>query len=134
MPFPPPPPPQPQPPKPLSAHAIGVAAEKAACAALVADGWTIRARRLRTSAGEVDAVAEKDGILAIVEVKTRPSLAQAAAALSRRQRSRLAAACDIILAQNPGWGVNGVRFDVVVVNPMGLVRRIADAFRPDQSS
>jgi putative endonuclease len=47
----------------LTNHASGVAAENAACAALLADGWTIQARRLRTKAGEVDVVAEKAGIL-----------------------------------------------------------------------
>jgi putative endonuclease len=89
----------------------------------------IRARRLRTKAGEIDAVAEKDGILAIVEVKSRPTLAEAASCLTVRQQSRLLGACEIVLAQHPDWGINGVRFDVLVVNPAGQVRRIADAFR-----
>ena len=89
----------------------------------------IHARRLRTAAGEVDAVAEKDGILAIVEVKARPTLAQAAVALTRKQQERLIGACEIILAQNTPWGARGVRFDVLVVNPAGQIRRIADAFR-----
>jgi putative endonuclease len=112
-----------------AAYARGLAAEDTACAALVADGWTIHARRLRTPAGEVDAVAEKAGILSIVEVKSRPSLAEAAVALTARQQTRLLDACEIILAQHPDWGVRGVRFDVLVVNPAGQVRRIADAFR-----
>jgi putative endonuclease len=112
-----------------AAYASGLAAEDAACAALIEDGWVIHARRLRTEAGEVDAVAEKAGLLSIVEVKRRPSLAEAAIALTARQQTRLLAACEIILAQHPDWGVNGVRFDVVVVNPAGQVRRIADAFR-----
>jgi putative endonuclease len=113
-----------------TAYASGIAAEAAACAALIADGWTIHARRMRTKAGEVDAVAEKAGILAIVEVKYRRTLAQAAGALTVRQQSRLAAACDIILGEHPDWGANGVRFDILVVDPAGSVRRIADAFRP----
>ena len=113
------------------AHASGMAAEEAACAALRQDGWTIRARRLRTEAGEVDAVAEKAGILSIIEVKSRQTLAEAAVALTMRQQSRLVGACEIILARHPEWGVNGVRFDVLVVDPTGQVRRIADAFRSD---
>ncbi|MFL5252900.1 MAG: YraN family protein [Rhodopila sp.] len=56
------------------AYNSGLAAEDHACAALVADGWTILGRRLRTAAGEVDAVAEKAGLLAIIEVKYRPRL------------------------------------------------------------
>jgi len=112
-----------------AAYAAGVAAEATACAALIADGWVIHARRLRTQAGEVDAVAEKAGILAIIEVKARPTLAEAAVALTLRQQARLVGACDLILGQHPEWGANGVRFDILVVNPDGQVRRIADAFR-----
>jgi putative endonuclease len=111
------------------AHASGLAAEDLACAVLVADGWTIHARRLRTHAGEVDAVAEKGGILSIIEVKSRTTLAEAAVALTVRQQTRLLGACEIILAEHPDWGVNGVRFDVLLVNPVGQVRRIIDAFR-----
>lgn len=111
------------------AHALGLGAEAAARAALERDGWTIHAQRLRTKVGEVDIVAERAGLLAIVEVKSRPSLAEAAAALTVRQQARLLAACDIILAENPGWGAKGVRFDVLLVDQAGQVRRIADAFR-----
>jgi putative endonuclease len=100
-----------------------------ACAALRNDGWTILARRLRTRAGEVDAVAEKAGLLAIIEVKTRPTLAEAAVAVTARQQGRLLGACEIILDEHPDWGSNGVRFDVLVVDSAGRVRRIADAFR-----
>ena len=89
------------PPSPAAVHrgrtaqCRGLAAEAAACAALEAEGWTVLGRRLRTEAGEVDAVAEKDGLLAVLEVKS----------------------------------VAGVRFDVLVVDAAGAVRRIADAFR-----
>ncbi len=112
-----------------AAYATGLAAEDLACAALVADGWKVHARRLRTCAGEVDAVAEKAGILAIIEVKARPTLAEAAVALTARQQTRLLGACEIILAEHPNWGSSGVRFDVLLVNPSGQVRRIIDAFR-----
>jgi putative endonuclease len=74
-------------------------------------------------------VAEKDGLLAIVEVKARTSLADAAASLSDRQQARLIAAAEIILANNPDWGAQGVRFDLLLVDSAGVVRRIADAFR-----
>lgn len=113
------------------AHLRGVAAEAAACAALERDGWTVLGRRLRTEAGEVDVVAEKHGLLVIVEVKCRPTLADAAAALSLRQRARLLAAAEILLAAHPEWGRAGFRFDVLVVDFGGRVRRIADAFRQE---
>ncbi len=93
------------------------------------DGWVILAGRIRTPAGEIDLVAEKDGLLAIIEVKARPNLVDAAASLSDRQQARLVAATDILLAHNPEWGVQGVRFDLLLVDAAGIVRRIADAFR-----
>jgi putative endonuclease len=111
------------------AQARGLIAEAAASAALEGDGWVVLARRLRTEAGEVDMLAERGGMLAIVEVKARARLADAAAAVSPRQRTRLLAAAEIILAEHPEWGIAGVRFDVLVVDATGRVRRIADAFR-----
>jgi putative endonuclease len=109
--------------------AEGVAAEDVACLALQDDGWLIHGRRIRTPAGEIDAVAEKDGLLAFVEVKARRSLREAAEALRPRQQRRLLAAAEILLGANPGWGTRGVRFDVILVNPRREVRRIMDAIR-----
>ncbi|MDA8253389.1 MAG: YraN family protein [Rhodospirillales bacterium] len=110
-------------------HAHGLAAEAAACAALAAEGWTLLGRRVRTPAGEIDVIAEREGLLALVEVKRRASLAAAAAALAPRQRARLLAAAELLLAAHQDWGRAGVRFDVIVVDAAGRVRRIADAFR-----
>lgn len=112
-----------------TAYATGLAAEDAVCVRLEADGWTVRGRRLRTGAGEIDIVAERDGLLALIEVKARPSLAMAANAVSPRQQSRLLAAAELLLRQHPDWGDAGVRFDIIVVDPAGRMRRIADAFR-----
>ena len=106
-------------------------AEDLACRALEADGWRVLARRLQTGAGEIDVAAERDGLLAFVEVKARPTLAGAAWALGPRQRQRLVQAGEAALAGNPGWGAAGVRFDVVLVDAAGNVRRIADAFRAE---
>jgi len=111
------------------AEASGRDAEGIAAAALLRDGWAVLARRARTPAGELDLVAERDGLLAFVEVKARPSLSEAAAALGMRQRARLMAAAECWLAANPGHGAAGMRFDVVIVAADGTARRIADAFR-----
>ena len=89
------------------------------------------ARRVRTAAGEIDIAAERDGLLALVEVKARPDLALAAAALSLRQQARLVAAGSAVLAAHPGWGRAGVRFDVMLVDAHGRVRRVTDAFREE---
>lgn len=112
-----------------AAEARGRAAEERAAAALAAEGWRVLARRARTPAGELDLVAEREGLLAFVEVKARESLAGAAFALGARQRARLVAAAECWLAAHPGHGAAGMRFDLLLVDAEGRLRRIADAFR-----
>jgi putative endonuclease len=81
----------------------------------------------------VDIVAERDGMLVIVEVKARPTLADGAVALTPRQQRRLVAAAELILGEHPDWGTNGVRFDILLVDAVGRIRRIADAFRAEEA-
>jgi putative endonuclease len=113
----------------VTRHARGVAAEQVAAGLLERDGFTILARRVRLAPGEIDLVASRAGLLAFVEVKTRPSLAEAALSLSPRQRQRLLAAAEAWMAANPGHGAAGVRFDVILVDRAGQARRVRDAFR-----
>jgi putative endonuclease len=112
-----------------TSHGTGVRAEQAAAEALIAEGWTVLARRLRTGAGEIDLVASRGRQLAFVEVKCRPSLAEAAQALSPRQQGRLMAAAEAALAAHPEWNESEIRFDLIAVDTHGRARRIADAFR-----
>jgi len=111
------------------ADRTGRDAEALARDALIRDGWAVLGERLRTPAGELDIVAEKAGLLAFVEVKARPSLREAAFALTERQQLRLMAAAEIWLAANPGHGAAGMRFDVLLVAADGTVKRITDALR-----
>jgi putative endonuclease len=115
-----------------SAHAGGLAAEAAGCDALIADGWEVLARRARTAAGEVDIVARRGGLVAFVEVKARATLAEAAHALAAGQSRRLLRAAEALLALHPDWGAGDLRFDVLLVDAGGRVRRIADALRAEQ--
>ncbi len=112
-----------------AAEARGRFAEARALAALAEEGFLPLAQRVRTPAGEIDLVVAKDDLLVFVEVKARATLSDAAFALAPRQQARLLAAGEIWLAQNPGQGAQGVRFDVLLVDAAGRVRRIADAFR-----
>jgi len=112
-----------------AAEARGRAAESHALAALAEDGFVPLASRARTPAGEIDLVVARDDLLVFVEVKARATLNEAAFALGPRQQARLLAAAECWMAENPGHGAAGVRFDVLLVDAAGLVRRIADAFR-----
>ena len=114
-----------------AAHHRGRVAEAQAESALRRDGWDVVARRLRNAAGEIDLVAQQGGLTALIEVKSRPTLAGAAYALQPRQQQRMIAAAQIALAEHPSWGRSGVRFDIMLVDAAGTVRRVADAFRAE---
>ena len=114
-----------------SSQARGVAAERAVVAALIEEGWVILGRRVRTAEGEIDLIADRNGLTAFIEVKARKDLATAAFALQARQRARLCSAAAIVMAEHPEWGRDGIRFDVFLVDVAGRIRRIADAFRAD---
>ena len=51
---------------------LGRCGEEAAALFLVAQGYSIVARNLRTPVGEIDIIAQKAQTLIFVEVKTRP--------------------------------------------------------------
>lgn len=116
-------------PRKQAAEARGRYAETLVESRLRAEGWQALARRCRTPAGEIDLVMEREGLLAFIEVKRRASLLEAAHALSGRQRGRLWAAAECWCAANPGHGAAGIRFDLLLVDDEGRMRRIADAFR-----
>ncbi|MGH6889715.1 MAG: YraN family protein [Rhizomicrobium sp.] len=99
---------------------------------LMAKGYRILARRLRTHAGEIDLVARSPrGVLCFVEVKTRGSLGQAREALLPRQRDRIARAAELYLARLRGPPPRGVRFDVIVLSAGRLwPTHLKDAWRP----
>jgi putative endonuclease len=108
----------------------GEAAEGRAVRTLERAGFAILGRRLRTGAGEIDLVARRGDLTLIVEVKARPSVGEAAFAISARQRARLAAAAEALMAAEPGWFGASIRFDAMLVGADGAVVWLEDAFRP----
>ncbi|MFC3124508.1 YraN family protein [Pseudoroseomonas globiformis] len=112
-----------------AAESRGRSAEDRVASRLEAEGWTVLARRFRNKGGEIDLVVERDGLLAFVEVKARAALSDAALSVSPRQQARLLAGAEAWLAMHPGHGWAGMRFDVVLVDGQGRMRRIADAIR-----
>lgn len=110
-------------------------AEWAAAMRLRLAGWGILGRHVvsgrGSGAGEVDIVARRGGVVAFVEVKFRPSLAEAAAAISPRQRARIARAATHFLATRPDLAGCVFRFDAMLVAPWRLPRHLADAWRSE---
>lgn len=98
-----------------NATETGYAGERAATEWLRRQGFNIRATNWRTGRYEIDIIADRDGILHIVEVKTRcrGSLTPPEAAATRRKFQALAHAANHYLARS-GW-LGEVQFDLLAV-------------------
>ncbi|HKM70806.1 MAG TPA: YraN family protein [Stellaceae bacterium] len=94
-------------------------------------GWRILARGWRCPAGEIDILARRGGVLAVIEVKSRGEFTTAAAALGRRQRRRIARAAEAFLIQHSDLAGLDLRFDLMLVAPLRLPRHWRGAWRTD---
>jgi putative endonuclease len=114
-------------------RALGAEGEARAAAWLAARGWRVLGRNLRAGGVELDLVALRGRVVAIVEVKTRRGRAAGAPeeAVDARKRERLARGAAAWLAEHgrPGWRA---RFDVIAVecDPAGAwtLRHLEGAF------
>jgi len=111
------------------AYRRGRLAEAACAAALMLRGYRILGRRLRSPVGEIDIVARRGAVLAIIEVKARPDAAAAAEAVTPRQRDRLVRAAGWVVAGRPDLAEMQIRFDVMLVTPWRWPRHVVDAWR-----
>ena len=93
-------------------------------------GYRILARDLRTPVGEIDIVARRGRVLALVEVKLRPRAAAALEAISPRQQQRIVRAAGAFLQRHRKLADLDLRFDTVVVVPGRWPRHVPDAWRP----
>jgi putative endonuclease len=94
-------------------------------------GWRIVARGWRCPSGEIDILARRGKVLAVVEVKSRGEIATAASALAPRQRRRIARAAEAFLLSRPDLAGLDLRFDVMLVAPLRLPRHWPAAWRAD---
>jgi putative endonuclease len=92
-------------------------------------GWRIIAADWRCPSGEIDILARRGSVLAIIEVKARPDLASAAAAVLPRQRRRIARAASAFLLARPDLAGLAPRFDVMLVARLRPPRHLRDAWR-----
>ncbi len=113
------------------AYRRGRWAEAACSASLLLRGYRILERRLRSPVGEIDIVARRGRVLAIIEVKARPDTAAAAEAVTARQRERLVRAAGWVVAGRPDLAALQIRFDVMLVTPWRWPRHMVDAWRAD---
>jgi putative endonuclease len=94
-------------------------------------GWRIVASHWRCPAGEIDILARRGRVLAIVEVKLRRDLVSAAESVLPRQRRRISRAASAFLMTRPDLAALTLRFDVMLVAPPRPPRHLAGAWRTD---
>ena len=95
-------------------------------------GWRIQDCRARTPHGELDIIARRGKLLAFIEVKQRRHLEQALLCLQPRQQQRIVRAAMHWLSQHPHASRLHIRFDLIALNHLFLLRHLPDAFRPEE--
>ena len=95
----------------------GRASEAFAAALLMAKGYLILGRRVKTRAGEIDIIAVRGKRLAFVEVKRRATNEAAEAAITARQAARIRRAADHWIAHRPRYHGHEQGFDVILLVP-----------------
>ncbi|HEY1447192.1 MAG TPA: YraN family protein [Caulobacteraceae bacterium] len=96
---------------------------------LMAKGYRILGLRLKTPQAEIDVLACKGDLVAVVEVKRRNDLDAALDAVTARQRTRLLNAARSIAARRPDLSHAAIRLDLVALAPGRWPRHIRDAWR-----
>lgn len=100
-------------------------AETIAALYLRLTGWRILARRRQLPMIEIDIVARRGGVLAIVEVKYRPTLDQALSVLAPYSAERLARAARQLAAEHAGRDIMvAARVDLIALAPGHFPRHI----------
>jgi putative endonuclease len=114
-----------------AARIAGRRQEIVAAVWLMLKGYRILGLRLKTPEAEIDLLAQRGNVLAVVEVKSRQSLQAALEAVGPEQRARLVRAARALVARRPGLMRLNVRLDIVALAPGRRPRHIADAWRSD---
>jgi putative endonuclease len=96
---------------------------------LMARGYRILGFRLKTPQAEIDILALRRGVLAVVEVKRRATLALAMETVGFDQRDRLRRAGAALASRRPSLAKAEVRLDLMALAPGKLPRHIPDAWK-----
>ncbi len=113
-------------------RAQGRLGEQDAEAWMIQHGYRIVQRNYSCRSGEIDRIAELDGILCFVEIKARANRAfgEAVEAVSRKKQRRIARAAAYYLARHPTD--QACRFDVIALDLQAggwKITWVPDAFR-----
>lgn len=98
-------------------------------------GYKIIDRNVRAGRGELDIVAQRDDILAFVEVKAYQKREQGLLAVHEDKCRRLRSAATAYLGRSPQFTGLQCRFDLIIltprggINPFPKVEHLLDVFR-----
>ncbi len=112
---------------------LGRWGESKAAAHLEAAGYVILERNFRCRSGEINIIAQRNGLLCFVEVKARTSIAFGlpCQAVGPGKQNRIRRAALAYLRRNPGYADWDLRMDVIELLklPQGAyIRHITAAF------
>jgi putative endonuclease len=110
------------------ARKVGRRAEVWAALWLMAKGYRILGFRLATPLGEIDLLAQRGKVLAVVEVKQRTSIEDALDAVTPTQRDRLRRAAAHVSAHRASLRELSVRLDLIALAPGRLPRHLPNAW------
>ena len=110
-----------------SYHA-GFAAEEQVAQLYDRSGRVVCAWRWRGSAGEIDLIARDGAEVIFIEVKQSKTHARAAEHLTARQMARIYGAASEFLAGEPAGQLTDVRFDVALVDAVGRIEVLENAY------
>jgi putative endonuclease len=110
------------------AYHAGAAAEQRVAQDYERRGFRIDRLRWRGKGGEIDLIVRDGDGLIFVEVKKSASFARAAQHISTRQIARIYTSAEEYLGTQPNGSLTEVRFDVALIDSVGAIRIIENAF------
>ncbi|MFB9329682.1 YraN family protein [Paenibacillus aurantiacus] len=116
-------------------NATGKLGEEIATRHFMSEGYRILNRNWRCRSGELDLVAEYEGTIVVIEVRTRTSggrFGTAAESVDYRKQYRVRSLAEVYLRQNGYAGVP-VRFDVAAITLDRFTDEVAE-FRHIESA
>ena len=112
----------------LTSYHAGLAAEGAVETHYARAGYVIAERRWRGAGGEIDLIVRDGDGFVFIEVKKSRNIAGAAERVSPRQMQRIYATATEYLAGAPNGQDTDARFDVALMDGMGKIQVIENAF------
>jgi putative endonuclease len=113
----------------LERYRRGRLSELIAAAALMARGYRILGRRVRTPYGEIDIVAVRGRRVAFVEVKRRATRLECEAALTPHQAGRIGRAAEFWISRHGRYSEHALGLDAMLVVPRRLPIYVPDALQ-----